>query len=211
MKKALLFVWLLLPVAAGAYHYGPGQDHLRADKAAAAVERAEHAAQAAREVAAKDGDEAAFELWAEAQAAYTEALDLLPPGKEKVARALRLERAKAQMFVSMLPDARHDLDALVDEIQADPTADPKELRAAREALANAQYYSTWLMRLQGAPREEWEPEIEASRQNYKILAEDPVRAGDAKLASLSRENLEAAIRLERMSLSDLQGLPLPSQ
>jgi hypothetical protein len=67
------------------------------------------------------------------------------------------------------------------------------------------------MRLEGAPREEWEPEIEASRQNYKLLAEDESLASDQRLASLAAENLESAIRLERMSLSDLQGLPLPSQ
>jgi hypothetical protein len=78
------------------------------------------------------------------------------------------------------------------------------------------------MRLEGAPREEWEPEIEASRQNYKLLAEDPTSKctsagaacdkGDEQVASVrAAENLESAIRLERMSLTDLQGLPLPSQ
>jgi hypothetical protein len=67
------------------------------------------------------------------------------------------------------------------------------------------------MRLEGAPREEWEPEIEASRQNYKLLAEDKSLSRDGELVSLAAENLESAIRLERMSLSDLQGLPLPSQ
>jgi hypothetical protein len=219
MKKALLFVWLLLPVAAGAYHYGPGQDRLRADHAAEAVARAEAAAKLAVEVAAEQGDDAAREHWAEAEAAWTEALELLPPGQERAGRTLRLERAKAQMYVSKLLDARHDLESLVTEIAADPSAAPEELRSAREALANAQYYTTWLMRLEGAPREEWEPEIEASRQNYKLIAEDPALACaekadgklDAKVASLACENLESSIRLERMSLSDLQGLPLPSQ
>jgi hypothetical protein len=211
MKKALLFVWLLLPVAAGAYHYGPGQDHLRSDRAGAAIVLAEVATGEARKVAAAEGDDAARAKWAEAEAAWSEALELLPPGREREARTLRLERAKAQMWIGKLPDARHDLDALVNEIAGDAEADPALLGAAREALANAQYYTTWLMRLEGAPREEWEPEIEASRQNYKLLAEDPARASDEKLAKLSRENLESAIRLERMSLSDLQGLPLPSQ
>ncbi len=211
MKKALLFVWLLLPVAAGAYHYGPGQDHLRSDRAGAAIVLAEVATREARKVAAAEGDDAARAKWAEAEAAWSEALELLPPGREREARTLQLERAKAQMWIGKLPDARHDLDALVNEIAGDAEADPALLGAAREALANAQYYTTWLMRLEGAPREEWEPEIEASRQNYKLLAEDPARASDEKLAKLSRENLESAIRLERMSLSDLQGLPLPSQ
>jgi hypothetical protein len=222
MRKAILFLWLLIPVALGAYHYGPGQDRLRADKAAAAVERAQAATKLARETAAKEGDEAARPIWSDAEAAWGEALDLLPPGKAADQRALRLERAKAQMFISKLPDAHHELESLVDEIANDPTADASEMRATREALANAQYYTTWLMRLEGAPREEWEPEIEASRQNYKLLAEDPAlkgaaasaapSSGDEEVASVrAAENLESAIRLERMSLTDLQGLPLPSQ
>ena len=211
MRKTLLFVWLLVPVAVGAYHFGPGQDRIRADRAADAADRAASAARTAREIAAADGDDAARTSWAEAVAAYTEALEQLPPGKDREARALRLERAKAQMFVSKLFEARRELELLVREIGEDKDATPAEMADARATLANAQYYATWLLRLEGAPREEWEPEIEASRQNYKQIAEAAAKSGDEKLASLSRENLEAAIRLERMELSDLQGLPIPSQ
>lgn len=226
MRKLILFLWLLIPVALGAYHYGPGQDRLRADRAAAAVERAQEATKLARETAAKEGDEAARPIWADAESAWSEALDLLPPGTGAEQRALRLERAKAQMFLSKLPDAEHELESLVSEIGADPKADAAEMRSAREALANAEYYMTWLMRLEGAPREEWEPKIEASRQNYKLVAEEAAvtshcgtcsaeandKSGDVQTASVrAAENLEAAIRLERMSLSDLQGVPLPSQ
>lgn len=211
MRKLLLFVWLCLPVGAAAYHYGPGQDRVRVDRAAEAVARAEKAARAAREIAAKEGDDAARDSWSEAESAYTEALELLPAGKSAETRAIRLERAKAQMFVSQLPEARRDLGALVDELVDDPASDPRLLADARGALANAQYYATWLMRLEGAPREEWEPEIEASRQNYKLVAEQSSGVGDPKLATESRQNLEASIRLARAELSDLQGLPLPSQ
>ncbi len=211
MRKALVFVWLLVPVAAGAYHWGPGQDRMRADRAASAAERATQAAHTAREIAAREGDDAARASWAEAESAYTEALEQLPPGKDREARALRLERAKAQLFVSKLFDARKELELLVREIGEDKDATSAEMADARSTLANAQYYTTWLMRLEGSPREEWEPEIEASRQNYKQLAESAATSGDEKLASLTRENLEAAIRLERMELTDLQGLPIPSQ
>lgn len=211
MKKIFLFVWLLLPVAALAYHYGPGQDHLSADRSANALERARAAEQQAREVAARDGEEAARGHWAQAEAAYAQALDLLPAARIAEARAIRLARAQAQMFISELPQARSELSALVDELAQDPSADPSLNMRARSALANAQYYTTWLMRLEGGAHEQWEPEIEASRQNYKLLAEQAEHAGDAKLARESRENLEASIRLERMELSDLQGLPLPSQ
>jgi len=115
------------------------------------------------------------------------------------------------MFVSQLPEACHDLAALVDEIAGDPAPDAKLLDGARTALANAQYYTTWLMRLEGASRDEWEPQIEAARQNYKLIAEKADSAGDPKLAAATREDLESAIRLARMDLADLQGLPLPSQ
>ena len=211
MRKLLLFVWLLLPAAAAAYHYGPGQDHLRSDRAALAADRADQLSRDARALAAKEGDCAAHDLWAQAEEAYTEALEALPEGSVTENRALRLERAKAQMFISKLPDAHHELGALVEELTEDSTADPRQLADARGALANAQYYRTWLMRLEGAPAEEWQPEIEASRQNYKLLAENSQRSGGELIAKADLENLEAAIRLERMNLNDLQGMPLPSQ
>ncbi len=211
MRKLLLFVWLLIPVAAGAYHYGPGQDRMRGDRAAEAVSRAEAAASEARATAAKSGDDAARASWAEAEEAYGEAIELLPQGSLAEGRRLRLERAKAQMFVGKLPDARHDLASLVDEVAGDAKPDAKLLDESRAALANAQYYSTWLLRLGGASRDDWEPEIEAARQNYRLLAEKAATSGDVKLAAATREDLESAVRLERTDLADLQGLPLPSQ
>ena len=115
------------------------------------------------------------------------------------------------MFLSKLPAAHAELSSLVEELGNDPTADPKLLADARGALANAQYYRTWLMRLEGAPADEWEPEIEASRQNYKLLAEQAQQSGDVLLAKANEESLESSVRLARMDLNDLQGLPLPSQ
>lgn len=211
MRKLLLFVWLLLPAAALAYHYGPGQDHVRIDRAADAVTRADQFAREARALAAEQGDEAARSLWASAEEAYTEALEALPKNSLGADRVLRLERAKAQMFLSKLPDAHRDLTVLVEELSEDPSSSPALLADARGALANAQYYRTWLMRLEGAAPEEWEPEIEASRQNYKLLAEQAQESGDVLLAKASAENLESSIRLARMDLDELQGLPLPSQ
>ncbi len=208
MRRLILLVWLLLPVAAGAYHYGPGQDHLADDRTAGLVEVAQAAASKARAVAAVEGDSAAKSLWMEADAAYAEALASVRNEHVELSRTLRLERAKAQMFASKLPDARRDLEQLLGELVEDASADPKLVAGAREALANAQYYNTWLMRLEGAPREEWEREIDASRQNYRLLAEQSADEADAKKA---KESLESAIALARMDLEELQGLPLPSQ
>jgi hypothetical protein len=70
---------------------------------------------------------------------------------------------------------------------------------------------TWLMRLEGQSPVVWEPEIEAARQTYKMLAERADRKGDSKTAQTHRDDLEAAIRLARMDLAELQALPLKSQ
>ena len=211
MRKLLLFVWLLLPAGAAAYHYGPGQDLMHVDQAASAADRAGQFARDARALAAKEGDCAAKELWAKAESAYAEALEQLPKDRPTESRTLRLERAKALMFLSKLPEAHAELAALVEDLDGDASVEPKLLADARGALANAQYYRTWLMRLEGAAPEEWEPEIEASRQNYKLIAEQALQSGDVQLAKANQEDLEAAIRLARMDLADLQGLPLPSQ
>jgi hypothetical protein len=63
---------------------------------------------------------------------------------------------------------------------------------------------TWLMRLEGLPQEEWEPEIESARQHFRQLAEKGTGGKERY-----QEKLESAIRLARMDLTDLQGQPLP--
>ena len=190
--------WLLLGVAGAVAHYfGPGIERQKLDAVAAHIAAAEKAA------AAQDFEDAVEE--------YNDALKALPEGRTADARRLRLERAKAQMLAKQLPEAHADLRALVDELSTEPTADPKLLADARSVQANSQYYMTWLMRLEGLGRDAWEPEIEASRQTYKLLADSAAKAGDATAAAKHREDLEASIRLARMNLSELQGLPLPSQ
>jgi hypothetical protein len=198
VRVLLLTGWLLAGGAAAVAHFfGPGIDGRKLDLVARHVRSAEAA------VAAED--------YATAVEEYAAALKDLPDGRTAEARRLRLERAKAQMLARQLPDAHGDLRTLVDELAADAAADPKVLAGARESLANAQYYTTWLMRLEGLGRDEWEPEIEASRQTYRLLAEDAARRGDTAAAAKHREDLEAAVRLERMELSELQGLNLPKQ
>ncbi len=196
VRVLLLTGWLLVPVGWYAWHMGPGQDRQQLDAADALVGRAERQAAA--------GDHAA------AVETYAAALAALPEGQKATARGLRLERAKSQMQAKQLPEANADLKGLVDEIAGDPGGDPKQLAAAREAFANSQYYLTWLMRLEGHPHEVWESEAEASRQVYKLLAEQSEAAGDAAAAKRHTDSLEAAVRLARMDLGELTGLPLPS-
>ena len=211
MKKLFLSAWCLLPVGATAFHFGPGQDELRLDQAAALIEEAESRVALAKEVAASEGDTAATIEWKRAEAAYGEALGLLPDDATQLQYSVRLERAKCQMFVSELPEANTELQHLVGELASDDSSDPALLADARSAMASSQYYMTWLMRLEGRGREIWEPRIESARQTYKLLAEEARERGDDEAARQASEDLESAIRLARMDLTELQGLPLPSQ
>jgi hypothetical protein len=199
MRRAFLIVWLLLPTAAAAYHFGPGQERLKLDDVAHSLSLAQQ--------------HVAAEQWREAIAKYDDALSQLPADRFQEGQQIRLERAKARMLAQQLPQAHEELKVLVDELEgeASTTENGTLLSSARESLANAQYYMTWLMRLEGQPREVWEPEIESSRQLYRLLAEEAESAVDHELAVRRMKDLESAVRLARMDLSELQGLPLPSQ
>ena len=197
MRMLLLIGWLMLPAGLAAYHYGPGQEQLRLDDVAALLSEADR--------------HAAAEEWADAAELYDKALRLLPADRVQDSRRIRLEKAKAQMLARQLPEAHADLKALVDELTRADKGDAKLLAESQSALANSQYYMTWLMRLEGQPRDMWEPEIEAARQTYRMLAEQAESRGDAKASRKCEEDLESAVRLARMDLGELQGLPLPSQ
>ena len=197
MRTPLLVIWLLLPLAAWTYHEGPGQQQMKLD----AVDT--ELAGAAGAVADED--------WAAAIDAYEAALKALPEDRVTAGRRIRLALNQARMMHKQLPTARSELHQLVREMASDAGADPALLDEARQAEASAQYYMTWLMRLEGYAREEWEPEIEAARQTYRLLAERAAARGDDAAAQERREDLESAVKLARLDLEVLQGLPLPSQ
>ncbi len=169
MRTLVLLGWLMVPVVFGAYHYGPGQERLRLDDAARVLAEADRLAAASE--------------WQAAVTKYDEAQALLPEGRVDDVRRIRLKRAKMQMFARQLPEANAALRDLVDQMQDDKTSNPALRDEAREALANVQYYMTWLMRLEGLGADEWEPEIESARQTYRLLAEQAEAARDPKSAA----------------------------
>ena len=197
MRVFLLLLWLLVPIVALAYHFGPGQEKQTLDEV--------------QTLLAAVKQHAAKEQWALVVDKCDQALARLPKERTSDSRRLVLERAKARMLNKQLPTAHEELVALVDDLSADPAADRQLLAEAQAALANSRYYLTWLMRLEGKSRDEWEPEIEASRQTWRMLAEQAVADGRDSDAQRYREDLEATVRLARMDLKELQGLPLPSQ
>jgi hypothetical protein len=195
-KKLLIAIWLLVPVVLLAVHYGPGQKSLARDRAAEKIAAAQKAVQA--------------ENWTDAMELYAEAIALLPAEDQKTCYQLRLSKANARICTGELPEAKADLEVLLDDVQKNsaPAALVNEIRAN---LASAEYYAGWLMRLEGAATEEWMAETESARQHFRLLAEQTQAHGTRTLATDFQKNLEAVIRLELMDLSELQGLPLPKQ
>jgi len=197
MRSAILLVWLFLPLGGWIYHAGPGQDLMKLDEVDGFLDRADTA------VAKQD--------WVAAIKNYNKALAALPAEEVHASRHIRLALNQARMMHKDLPKSRAALTKLVDEMVADKAADPELLTEARKAQACSQYYMTWLMRLEGYARAEWEPEIDAARQNYRLLAEQAEDTGKQAKAKHCLEDLESAVKLARIDLEELQGIPLPSQ
>lgn len=190
MKIAFLLVWLSVPVAWAAWHFGPGQESLKRDASDVAVQQA----------TSSEDAETQLQAWDAAIAA-------LPPTEVAQVRRLKLSRCQTLMNSEQLPQARLELESLYQELKDDPQAEKAVLNGVQEELAGAKYYLTWLMRLEGLPQEEWEPEAESSRQHFRLLAEN----ADAGNRQRYQEKLESSIKLARMDLTDLQGQPLPSK
>lgn len=197
MRILLIVGWLFVGLAAVIFHFGPGQERLELDRTSIMIGDARQSV--------SNGD------WQKAVEQFDRVLASLPDNRREEILQLRLEKCKAQMFAAQLPDARASLADLLDETANDETLDRQFRDDVRSTLANSQYYMTWLMRLEGLPEDEWMPEIESARQNYRLLAENADQIGDAMLAARATDDLESAVRLARMDLGELQGLPLPSQ
>ena len=197
MKLTFLLLWLSVPVVWAAWHYGPGQEAIKRDRADKAL------ALAKTDAVTEDFDAAI--------AGYDAALAALPKDEIAQSRRIRLARARAMVDGHRLPDGHRELEGLYEELTTDPQVEPGVVNGTREALANAKYYRTWLMRLEGQAREVWEPEIESARQHFRHLAEQDSPVLTSTDRKRSQENLESAIKLARMDLAELQGLPLPSQ
>ncbi len=197
MKILILTLWCLIPLGLVAYHYGPGQTGVALDQSAEQLRLA--------------ASHAAAGKWAAAIESYERALGTLPKDKTTESQAIRLAIAKARIESGQLPQARTDLEVLAREIAEDPAADPALRDDTLSTLASSRFYMTYLMKLEGLPEPEWLPEIEAARQERKLLLQRAEEKGDAKAAAEQADALESAIRLARTEPADLYAKPIPKQ
>ncbi len=194
MKTLLAIFWTLLPVAAVAWHYGPGRAQLARDRAGEQI-------RSARTAAGEDDRDRAALL-------YAAAANALPEQDRADRNRLELAQACNRIRAGQMVEGQEQLEELLAELEEGGQSDPDLAASVRHELATASYYAAWLMRLEGATAEEWKPETERARQQFRLLAERSQQAGDGSEESF-KENLEATIRLERMDLSVLKARPLP--
>jgi hypothetical protein len=190
VEKTAFRVWVVLPLAALAFHLGPGRQFSAADRAAAEQRRAA--------AAVERGD------WKEAASRFEAARVALGDQSAERERLL-LAEAAARVQAGELVEGQEQLQQLLAELEAADGSGADLTASVRHELATASYFAAWLMRVEGAAAEEWKPEAERARQQFRLLAEEgsPAEGGTAL------ENLEATIRLEQMDLSDLLAKPLP--
>lgn len=205
MYRMLLVFWLSLPVVVICWHLGPGRYQLAADRAGTYIRAAE---------AAK-----AKEKWLDMAAAYVRAAAALPPQATTERRRLLLAAALGRISGGQRQAGQDALQALLDEMQADPEADEQLLAVVKHEVATVDYQTAWIMRLNGAPDDEWKPHVARAEQQFRQLAEaaqrraleieDPRSLSARPNADVYKKNLEAAIYLEHMDLGRLQAIPLP--
>jgi hypothetical protein len=196
MKKYLVLLWLLLPLPVVVLHFGRGQQWLALDKAHAHVKQAE---------AAELNDD-----WQQADQHYRDAAKLVSTSDP----ALRLRLDLAQVRTSFrMGEAVKAIDS-AERLLNDPAIRNMPVgfqRESRELAGRIHYYAGWVMRLEGASRELWMEEAELARQNFRLLTEQSASQGANDYSAKQQENLESAVQLQRLSLTELMARPLPQE
>ncbi len=224
MKKYLILLWLIAPVAFLYFHFQWGPKFLFEQEIA---KRLSHAQSLEQE-----------QNWKGAIKQYNDILTLIRQSilddqkqqlqtnsnnnqaptkqdnsltnKELLETHIELMRAKAMTNTQQLTNATNLLEQLIanlDQHQHTGTLTDE----VRCNLAICQYYITWHMRTEGMLRSDWLPEIESSRQIFKFLANKYAAANLQQQAQDMQKNLEAAIRLKHMALPSLKAMQLPDK
>lgn len=182
IKKWLVVLWLLVPVALLSYHFGPGQQELAwreaAEARAAAVgfEKNQH--------------------WEPAIEEYAKAANAVPSlGNDGSSAALardqlRLAQIRAAFQLGKLEDTLTDLGQFVEQVEATHGPTSPLGFDARDFLGRVHYQAMIALRLESAEEQVWMKQWELSRQNFRFLAEHTPPSRNA----LDRKNLEVVIK-----------------
>jgi hypothetical protein len=196
MKQLFLFFWLLAPLPVVVWHYGPGQKWFARDQAHGLIQRAQKLE--------------AEKKWADAEVLYRDAAAKVRNEDPKLKTQLDLALVRQRYRQGGAVEAIDMIDSVINEpkFHQQPTEVQRE---ARELAGRIHYHAAWVMRLEGAQKDLWLEEAELARQNFRLLSEETLSAGQTNYSSLQQTNLESSVRLQRMGLVDLMAKPLPEE
>ena len=198
MKSSVFWAaWALVPVGVLAIHMGIGREYARSEIASTHL-RAAMAAEVAED-------------WATAAEEYAQAESLIEKERIVDRRAIGLARAKARMLAGEYIEGQEQLDQLLAEALERTPGDEEFISLMRTEVASAAYYASWAMRLEGAQEDEWLPESEIARQQYRLLTETAQgRAGESNAEPFD-QNLEAVVRFQRMTIEEVRAMGMPKK
>lgn len=160
IRKGLILLWMLFPVAVAAYHFNYGSKQVMRERAYK------------RLCAIHDLERQEQPDWQEIIDQYGALADDLPPDEDSQVRCqIRLAVCKARMEMLELDRAIADLTRLLQEAAGAYGENAHITRGVREQLGKAYYQATWTLQTNGSPEEEWRPFAERARQLFRYLAE----------------------------------------
>ena len=182
LKRALILLWLLVPVALLSYHYGPGQKEL-------AWRQASEHRRAAREFEKAD-------QWDKAAQEYSRAMTAVPLDADDASSAaftrdqLRLAQINAAFNLGKLDVTLTELRQFVEHVSAIHGEDSQLMYDARDLLGRVHFNAMIALRLEAVEQPVWLKQWELARQNFRFLAEHSPSFRNA----LDRKNLEVVIK-----------------
>jgi hypothetical protein len=160
IRKSLILLWMLFPVAVAAYHFNLGPKQIAREDAFTQL------------IAIRRLEEAEKPDWLEIIEQYEVLADLLPLREDpRVHCQIRLAICEARIEMLDLKSAIDELTGLLQETAMQYGENAPITRAVREQLGKAHYQATWVLKTNGAPETQWRPYAERARQLFRYLAE----------------------------------------
>ena len=184
MRRKFAYLWLVIPVVLITIHYQWGIEKLEKEKALSIAREAVVLEKKAWETWSPED-------WENAQEAYDEAIANLPDNELQSRAELELASARSCLYKGELVEAMDSLKHLLKRTESE-NIDPELKDEIRETLARSQYGIAWVMRKKHVNRSVWNNIAEASRQNFRYLAEN---ASNTINKETYIKDLEASVRL----------------
>lgn len=182
MKKWLILLWLLMPVALVSYHFGPG-------RAALAYRQAQTHLAEVRGLELQGQYEEAIDRYEQTLTALP-TVDTTEADTDLARQQLRLAQIRARFQLGRLAETIDSLNALVEEVEGQHGDDSPLAHDIRDFLGRVHFQAMVALRLESAEEAVWKRHWELSRQNFRFLAEHTT----GRRNRLDRQNLEVVIK-----------------